>query len=210
MRNLRAARARIALFCAVGALLTGAGAPLSASAAPDGPEGPLAGEMRQLLKLQPGGVQVSDNAMVWEATGTIVVWPSPGEAVAPKGLGSNVRREATRRLGLESLADDPVQTEYSIQDVHGCPSGLTVKDYYCFYTDINWGGRRLQFTGETRNGNAANWGFASQTTSWVNTDTDCEVVANGPNVFLWHEPEKSVSSYVGDANNDKMTYWSCG
>ncbi|MEV6272140.1 peptidase inhibitor family I36 protein [Kribbella sp. NPDC051936] len=201
------ARAKIALFGAVGMLLAGAAVPLSASAAPDGPSGPLAGEMRQLLKLQPGGVQVSDNAMVWEATGTVVVWPSPGERTAPKGLGSNVRRDAARHAGVEPLGD------YSTLDVHGCPSGITVKDYYCFYTDINWGGRRLQFTGATSVGNAANWGFDNQTSSWVNTDTDCTVFAydavNGGVPNMWYEPEGSVSSYVGNSYNDRMSQWHC-
>jgi len=209
MAKLRLARVRIALYCAVGVLLAGAAAPLTATAASDGLSGPLAGEMRQLLELQPGGVQVSDNAMAWESTGTVVVWPSPGERVAPIGLGKNVRHDTARRLGVEPLADYEGQSDYSIQDVHGCPSGITVKDYYCFYTDINWGGRRLQFTGATRNGDASNWGFANQTTSWVNTDTDCQVFAYAPNVGLWTEPENSVSSYVGNANNDRMTSWSC-
>lgn len=160
--------------------------------------------MRQLLKLQPGGVQVSDNAMAWEATGTVVVWPSPGERVAPKGLGSNVRRNAARRMGVEPLTDN------SIQDVYGCPSGTFVKDYYCFYTDINFGGRRLQFTGATGSGSASNWGFDNQTTGWVNTDTDVRVHAYNTTTgsgWLWDEPENARVSYVGDTKNDLMSWW---
>ena len=86
MKSSRITRSRVALVFTAGVLLIGATAPLPANAAGDSPAGPLAAEMRQLLVLQPGGVQVSDNAMVWEATGTVVVWPSPGDLVAPPGL----------------------------------------------------------------------------------------------------------------------------
>ncbi|MDX6242028.1 MAG: hypothetical protein QOG10_6899 [Kribbellaceae bacterium] len=208
MSNLDRARRRIAVLTSIGALLAAAASPLSATAAADQPTGPLAAEMRSLLKLQPGGLQVSDNALVWEATGTVVVWPSPGERVAPKGLGHNVRRDTARRVGVEALAD---YSPDSVQDVHGCPSGITVKDYYCFYTDINWGGRRLQFTGATAYGEARDWGFDNQTSSWVNTDSNVNVhVYDGVVTFewlLWNMPENSVSSYVGNSVNDRMGSW---
>ncbi|TCC43206.1 peptidase inhibitor family I36 protein [Kribbella sindirgiensis] len=204
MSKSRLMRRKLAVVAAIGVVLAGSAAPVSASAIADGPTGPLAGEMRRLLKLQPGGVQVSDNALVWEATGTVVVWPSPGERVAPKGLGSNVRRDAARRMGVEPL------TENSIQDVYGCPSGITVKDYYCFYTDINFGGRRLQFTGATGSGYASSWGFDNQTSSWVNTDSDVTIHAYDATTgtgWLWDEPENARVSYVGDTKNDRMSWW---
>lgn len=94
--------------------------------------------MRQLLKLQPGGVQVSQNAMVWDSGATVVVFPSPGERAAPRGLGKKVRQATLRQIGAEFLAKDA-----GTQDVYGCPSGIFKKDYFCFYTDANFGGRRL-------------------------------------------------------------------
>lgn len=207
MTKLGGVRRRVAVLSAVSALLAVAVSPLSAGAVGQ-PTGPLAAEMRQMLKLQPDGVQVSDNAMVWEAAGAVIVWPSPGELEAPNGLGSNVRHAAARNLGVDTLADMSPDT---VEDVHGCPSGVTVKDYYCFYVDSNFGGRRLQFTGATIGGNAESWGFNNQTSSWVNTDTDCEVTASDTSTGggLWREPEKSVSSYVGNVNNDKMSNWQC-
>nr|WP_239062722.1 peptidase inhibitor family I36 protein [Streptomyces sp. SID13031] len=189
-------------MAATGVALAAATVPLSAGAASTAPTGPLAAEMAQLLKLQPGGIQVSDNALAWEKTGTVVVWPSPGESVAPAGLGNNVRADAARRAGVAA------ESSRSIQAVHGCPSGITVKDYYCFYTDSNWGGRRLQFTGATVRGNAGNWGFDNQTSSWVNTDTDVTVYAyDSPDSHLWTEPEKSVNSLVSSGSNDRMSQW---
>jgi Peptidase inhibitor family I36 len=169
------------------------------------PTGPLAAEMKELLKLQPGGVQVSDNALVWDSGNTVVVFPSPGEGVAPKGLGANVRPDVLRSIGAQWMISPD-----GIEDVHGCPSGVLTKDYYCFYTDRDFGGRRLQFS-ETCSDFAADWGFNNQTSSWVNTGTNKEIEGwDSQNRYhLWDEPQHSVSSFVGSSNNDRMSWWSC-
>lgn len=167
--------------------------------------GPVAEEMGRLLKLQPGGVQVSDNALIWNKGATVVVFPSPGENVAPRGLGANVRYDALRAIDAEELAND-----VGVMDVHGCPSGVLKKDYYCFYTDRDFGGRRLQFA-ETCTGNAGNWDFDNQTSSWVNTGTNKTIYAHDYNSEnLWYEPQNSVNTFVGTGDNDRMDYWSCG
>ena len=177
--------------------------PADAGAAPAGPTGPLAGQMVEILAQQPGGVQVSDNALAWEGGHMVVVLPASGERVAPTGLGSNPRVSEARSMGLEELVD-PV----GVQDVHGCPSGITVPDNYCFYDDLHFHGSRWQFS-ETCSSDAANWGFASRTSSWVNTDTDKTIHARDGLSILWNEPENSVSTYVGDHNNDRMKSWTC-
>jgi hypothetical protein len=111
-------------------------------------------------------------------------------------------------MGVEALAD---YSPDSVQDVYGCPSGITVKDYYCFYTDSGWGGRRLQFTGQTDYGEARDWGFDNQTSSWVNTDSNVRVETFDGVIDnqwrLWDMPENSRSSYVGDSLNDRMGSW---
>lgn len=106
-----------------------------------------------------------------------------------------------------TLATEPAEP----LDVYGCPSGIFVKDYYCFYTDAGFGGRRLQFS-ETCRDTADDWGFDNQTSSWVNNDTDKVIIAYGDQARdnkLWDEPENSVNSNVGAANNDRMSAWGC-
>ncbi|QNE18197.1 hypothetical protein F1D05_10195 [Kribbella qitaiheensis] len=184
-----------------------AGAPIAA-----GVTGPVAAEMTAMLKLNPGGIQVSDNAMVWPGgAGTTAVWPSPGQKFAPAGLGSNIRYDVLKSMGIDSVTSE-FGDEYGVEAVHGCPSGVTVKDYYCFYTDIAFGGRRLQFTGATSAANAGNpWSFDNQTSSWVNTDTNVIVgVCDGANqtgTILWIEPENSAVSALSTSLNDKLSSW---
>ncbi|MEU4743203.1 hypothetical protein AB0G02_22450 [Actinosynnema sp. NPDC023658] len=178
-------------------------APAGAGATPAGPTGPLASEVEELLAEHPGGVQVSDNAVAWLGGRILVVMPSPGEAVAPKGLGANVRYPRARAAGLAEPADAA-----EVRDVHGCPSGTTKKDNYCFYENRDWGGSRWQFA-DTCGDEASDWGFSAKTSSWVNTDTDKTIIAYAGSSRLWDEPENSGSKYVGDAHNDKMTRWDC-
>jgi hypothetical protein len=140
-----------------------------------------------------------------------VVWPSPGQKYAPAGLGSNIRHDVVRSLGIESVTSE-FGDEFGIEAVHGCPSGLTVADHYCFYTDISFGGRRLQFTGATSAANAGDpWNFDNQTSSWVNTDTNVLVTtcdgANQTGTILWTEPENSSVSALATAKNDKVSSW---
>ncbi|MFI9007924.1 peptidase inhibitor family I36 protein [Actinosynnema sp. NPDC053489] len=165
--------------------------------------GPLAPDVARALAGHPGGVQVSDNAVAWAGGRVVLVLASPGEAVAPKGLGANPRHRAVRAAGLTGLVDPA-----GVRDVHGCPSGVTKKDNYCFYENRDFGGHRWQFA-DTCADSAGDWGFSNKTSSWVNTDTDKTIIAYSGSTRLWDEPEKSVSSYVGDAKNDKMTRWDC-
>jgi len=168
------------------------------------------------MALQPGGVQVSDNAVVWGNADAVLVVPDAGESVAPDGLGENVRAaklttRAMRRLDASSstaklsAADDP--------DYHGCPGGWAIKDYYCFYQYRGFGGRRMQFTGATSAGVAEEWGFNNGTSAWLSRDVDCTVYAYRHNIagsgWMWKQPENSRSSWVGPSNDNAMSKWTC-
>lgn len=167
------------------------------------PVGPLAAEMAELLELQPGGVQVSDNAMAWDDGATVVVWPDPGTDQAPAGLGSNVRAEAAQAMGLTE-ADS---TDFSVMGSwSSCPY-----DWYCFYTDSNWDGIRYQFS-STCSGYASDWGFNNQTTSWANRGGSGKTIYaldyDGGSL-LWSELSGTSDSYVGSNDNNRMSYWRC-
>ncbi|MDV3220439.1 hypothetical protein [Intrasporangium sp.] len=158
-------------------------------------------EIDTYLRDHPGGVQVSDNALAYRGGEVVVVFPDPGERFAPEGLGDNVR---TTSLAA-AVAED---VEAAASSVAGCPNG-TFDHWYCFYTDSNFGGRRLQFL-NTCADYASNWGFNNMTSSWVNTNPRSRIVAwdyRGGNA-LWVEGYGvSYDGWVGSGANDRMSYW---
>lgn len=195
-----------ALAAALVATATGARAEQSAEDAA-APAGPLAAEMSQLLELQPGGVQLSDNAMAWDGGSVIVVWPSLGESAAPSGLGDNVRDDVVPALGIDPAVDERSSAETTFGSPSTCPVG-----YYCFYTNNNFDGVRYQFSSSICAGNPSAWGFNNLTSSWANR-TGAKIIRaldynGGP--LLWTMRAGYSSSYVGAADDNKMGFWTCG
>ncbi|WP_256791999.1 peptidase inhibitor family I36 protein [Terrabacter sp. Ter38] len=179
---------------------------VSPSAATAGPASGGAGALQHQIDLQlaktKGGVQISDNAVAYNNGDVIVVFPNPGQRKAPAGIGSNVRNTSLART---AAAESPAIAA-GLQD---CPDGFTAHSY-CFYTDVNWGGRRLQFQ-NTCVGKASDFGFDNQTSSWVNNNPNAyEYTYDGSNLstFLWSTGlGASQSSWVGATNNDRMSSW---
>ncbi|MFE2726694.1 peptidase inhibitor family I36 protein [Kitasatospora sp. NPDC059327] len=128
-----------------------------------------------------GGYQSAANEITYP-DGAVVVLPLPGEARAPTWSGDVPRRAA---------AD---------ADWKGCPHDPT---YYCFYQDINWAGRRLQFAAvyEEKPVSFTDYGFQDQTSSWVNTTRNLSVIVDkygGATTWrmLWKETPGSLSASV--------------
>lgn len=192
------------MFLGMAALVGTAG-----STAAVGAPSALQQQIDSQLHRYPGGVQVSDNAVAYNGGDVVIVFPSPGHDLAPNRLGSHVRDQEAHALGLTTNSPDVAE---STGYLHGCPySTLTNADWYCFYTDRDFGGRRLQFK-DTDADFAGNWGFDNQTSSWVNTNHTFSIYAYSVscgNVHLWTEPTgPASSSYVGDTNNDRLSFWS--
>ncbi|WP_158564265.1 peptidase inhibitor family I36 protein [Jiangella anatolica] len=168
------------------------------------PTGPLAAEMADALEQQPGGVQLSDNAMAWDDGEVIVVWPSPGEDASPVGLGDGVRADAVEALGVTELADlgGTVQPRGSTST---CPSG-----YYCFYTSTNFDGARYQFT-STCSAFPSSYGFDNDATSWVNKHASRNYHAYDTlgGTRLWTMTPGTSDNYVGSSADNRMSYWTC-
>ena len=214
--RIRVVGALLSIGLSVGALTT--------SSAPVSAIDTRQAEIDRIMALQPGGTQVSDNAVVWGDGDIVLVVPDPGRRIAPDGLGHNVRTDLLTTPSMRALdttaASNATTTTASLDatadaallSTHGCPGGLLVKDYYCFYQYRDWGGRRVQFTGATATGSAKAWGFNNGTTSWVSNDVDCMVFAYDTKEgrLLWRQPENSVSRYVGSSNDNKMSWWICG
>lgn len=171
-------------------------------------------ELDAAMKLTPGGVQVSDNAVVWGDGDVVLVVPDAGSSVAPSGLGSNIRADRVRTPALQALVEQGENSNKSVVaqgSSSTCPHGVTVSDYYCFYQYSNFNGRRVQFTGATQAAYAANYGFDNGTSSWVSWDVDCRVRSydNAGSTLLWTQNENSQSSYVGSTNDNRMSFWTC-
>ncbi|WP_131787497.1 peptidase inhibitor family I36 protein [Protofrankia symbiont of Coriaria ruscifolia] len=138
-------------------------------------------------------MQISPNEIAWDGGKVVMVFPWDGEKAAPTS--------STAALG------GPISTS----DIYGCPTQYFGADYYCFYEHIDWGGRRLQFKDYPQNINFSNYGFDNETSSWVNGGAGTINVYDQPYVgtpFLWTEVPHFLSSWVGDANNDRAESFS--
>lgn len=151
-------------------------------------------QMQELLKEFPEATQIDDHSISWDDGKVVLVLPENDAG----------------ELSVEDHGSEPgpvVGLSAALVDAHGCPSG-----WYCVYQDINWGGRRLQFSDCTRN-DLSNFGFRDQTSSWVNNGSLTVQVKNDltlqPDPVLWTMPPQSLSSFVGAANNDKADYFQC-
>lgn len=189
-------------------------APPTASPTAEPPRSDTQSRIEAYMKEVPGGEQVSDNAVSFKDGTVIVVFPDPGEARAPDGLGRNVRENAPPLGAVITAAHRaPAQpiTALDTGYIEGCPySTESSQDWYCFYEHDFWGGRRLQFK-DTCYDSMSNWGFNNQTTSWVNTNPYKTIYAWNYSDYtgaLWTEPGGvSKSSNVGTSDNDKLTTW---
>jgi Peptidase inhibitor family I36 len=180
-------RALIVTASLVGASIAGSIAS-PASAAEKGAPSTQSQINEQIAKY--GGTQISQNEVSYNNGSVVMVFPDASGKVPTS----------------PSLRTDSAVAASSYP--YGCPSGVTQK-WYCLYADANFGGRMLQFKDCNSGGyhnNLADYGFANQTSSWVNAKTDTQVNAYDYNfAYLWHEGPASASSYVGAANNDKAT-----
>lgn len=188
-------------------VLVAGGAHGGAVAGEAAPTGPLAAEMAAALEQQPGGVQLSDNAMAWDDGGVIAVWPSPGDDAAPHGLGDNVRSDVVDALGVTELAGlaEPAGAAEARGSASTCPPG-----YYCFYTSTNFDGARYQFS-STCSAYASTYGFDNTATSWVNRNSGRNYHAYDylGGSRLWTMTPGASDTYVGASADNRMSYWSC-
>jgi hypothetical protein len=157
---------------------------------------PLQRRIDDQLKLAPGGRQISTNEIAWNGGKVIMSFPLDGQRVAP---ASSVT--ATKLMSAATATPKKVTPS----SIHGCPTVTFGADWFCLYADINWGGRRLQWSTSCTD-QLSNYGFDDQTSSWVNGGA-LYIYVNDPSRQLWTENPHTTSSYVGDANNDRATWF---
>ena len=190
---------RTALVIALVALsIIGVSTSTAFAASPSSADPALRQAVAQQLRNYPGGTQISPNEVSYHGGKVIVVFP---DATGHVPTTANARPSVT-----------PNATYYW----HGCPYGDSAS-WYCFYADVNFGGRMLQFQDCSSGGtiqSLAQYGFANQTSSWVNTSgikaastSKWVDVYDGNNIFLWEEPPNSDSSWVGAGANDRAVWF---
>jgi hypothetical protein len=138
----------------------------------------------------PGGVQVSPNEIAYLAGDVLMVFPETGGTVPTTAVA---RVEATLATSYE----------------HGCPWGHRVQ-WYCFFRDVNFGGRMLQFKDCARNGlyqRFTDYNFNDETTSRVNTSSHYVYAYDnlGPSGYLWSEYGDGANPDVGVGNSDRAS-----
>ena len=137
-----------------------------------------------------GGTQISPNQVAWNDGAVILTIPS-SQAATP-----------TPSPKAQAAAVAPAIRS-------NCP---TSGGWFCFFQDINYGGRMLQFR-DCFTQYFANYGFAGQASSWDNpsNERNLNVFSSAPpySFYLWSETHNSRSSWVGSANNDRADYFDC-
>ena len=196
--RLRAVGALAAAF-AVGVVGLGAGlaggrrtrGATRCSLAPAG-RSALQHEIDAVLRARPGGTQISQYQVSWQGGEVVLSLPRPRHRAVCRA------RPAGSRAGALSSA---VATSDS------CPWSFSAR-YTCFYSDVGFSGRRLQFA-DTYCSSAVNfgdWGFSNTISSWVNNSSHTVSVYDGPNTtgaLLWRQYGVGNSANVGSAANDR-------
>jgi hypothetical protein len=188
----------IVVGIAIAALLTGGMATSAASGASTSTSTSTTQlAINEQLANTHGGVQISTYEVSYKGGSVIMVFPdSSGRVPTSASARREINADSSKSTTLVAASSYP----------YGCPKGLTQK-WYCFYQNAGFGGKMLQFKDCSGFGTTqylSNYGFARQTTSWVNTKTDTNVyVYDGGSNFLWGENPASAVSNVGAAHNDR-------
>jgi Peptidase inhibitor family I36 len=119
----------------------------------------------------------------------------------PGGTQINANQVAWRNGTVILTIPEAGRSTTSLFGGPDCSSG-----WYCFYADVNWGGRRLQFSFYNELIDLANWGFTNQASSWHDNSGIYVTVWDGGNA-LWNMWPYSSSSWVGSAANDRADHF---
>lgn len=183
----------------------------SASAVADG-EIPLQEQIDQVLAKTEGGVQISKNEIAWHGGEVIMSFPLPGESKAPTSSPAAQRLQA-KVAGKPTGTVEPTAGDVSIQADDGdCPTEVFGNDWYCFYQNRDFGGRRLQWNATHRSPvYFADYDFDNKISSWSNkggkTISVYEDFWVGRPTWLWDEGDHSRDNYVGNSLDNRADYF---
>jgi hypothetical protein len=157
-------------------------------------------DIARVLKASPGAVRTGPFEVSWRGGAVVSTW-------VPAGSTDVADRTSTQRLD----GSRPLRLAASTASVGGCPDGTYV-DWFCFYEHASFGGRMLQFRDCPSTQSLASYGFANQTTSWVNNRSGVTITVydgSTSGTVLWREYGKSSDTNVGSWANDRADTFSC-
>jgi hypothetical protein len=172
----------------------------------------LAAEVAQQLHDYPGGVEIAPDTVAYRNGTVRVVFADPS-------TGYVAARNSSSTSASDTVVVPPDPSALTTSFLNGCPYTSTTR-WFCFYQNSNFGGTMLQFSDCSSTGTIqyfSTYGFANQTSSWVNTRTTNSgsiKVYDTDTTFtlLWTEVTgagMTSSSYVGAAANDQADYFDC-
>ncbi|MFF8352977.1 peptidase inhibitor family I36 protein [Streptomyces chartreusis] len=168
---------------------------------------PLQAQIDEVLAKTEGGVQISKNEIAWHGGEAIMSFPLPGESKAPISSPAAQRLQA-KVAGKPAGTVEPAATDVSIQADDGdCPTEIFGNDWYCFYQNDNFGGRRLQWNATHRSPvYFSDYDFENKVSSWSNKGgKQIYVYENfwvGRPTHLWtEEPHSRDSSVPNSVDN---------
>jgi hypothetical protein len=159
----------------------------------------LEDDIARVLSTSPGAVRTGPYEVSWDGGAVVSTW-------LPKGSAS------VDRTGALAVRDaDTMSTATLATSVGGCPDGTTVH-WFCFYENASFGGRMLQFRDCPSTQSLGAYGFANQTTSWVNNRSGVTITVydgSTSGTVLWREYGRSSDSNVGSWANDRADTFTC-
>ncbi|MFJ6438289.1 peptidase inhibitor family I36 protein [Streptomyces sp. NPDC091416] len=174
---------------------------------------PLQQEINQVLASTEGGVQISQNEIAWEGGEAIMAFPLPGETQAPISSPAAQRLQAkVAGKTTGTVESEATQGDATILASDNCPTQVFGNDWYCFYQNTNFGGRRLQWNAaHTSRVYFSAYDFDNETSSWSNKGGKTIRVyedfwVNNP-THLWTEENHSSSSSVYYADDNRADYF---
>jgi hypothetical protein len=159
----------------------------------------LENDIERVLSTSPGAVRTGAYEVSWDGGAVVSTW-------VPKGSSSGDRRGALAARDADSTSSLTLAAS-----VGGCPDGTTVH-WYCFYEHASFGGRMLQFRDCPSTQSLGAYGFANQTTSWVNNRSGVTITVydgSTSGTVLWREYGRSSDSNVGTWANDRADTFTC-
>jgi hypothetical protein len=171
-------------------------------------------EIDAFVASHPGSYRISDWKVEWDNGAVGLTWPDPvtGRIIPAEARKTSAPSAATSAnataAGKRGKRGKRKQIARA-SDVHGCPSGAFISDYYCFYNYRNFGGRMLQFKDCGGFQYLSRYDFQNKTASWVNTTNNRIYVYDNPAlpVLLWDEQPDEMNGFVGDNKNNRADYF---
>jgi hypothetical protein len=155
-------------------------------------------DIARVLRSSPGAVRTGAYQVSWGGGAVVSTWAPAASSSVDRG-------------GALGARDADVSSTASLASVGGCPDGTTVH-WFCFYEHASFGGRMLQFRDCPSTQSLAAYGFANQTTSWVNNRSGVTITVydgSTSGTVLWREYGRSSGSNVGSWANDRADTFTC-